>query len=100
MADVASCRVTADLASSDDSFIFGGKYGIGISKKDGNETRFLQSYWSEDEKKDGKPEKMRANDGIVDSKGRFWVSTMCDPGVTEFAPEGMKSSFTKGAVGC
>lgn len=31
---------------------------------------------------------MRANDGAVDSKGRFWVSAVCDPEVTPFAPEG------------
>lgn len=33
-------------------------------------------------------ERMRANDGAVDSKGRFWTSALCDPEVTSFAPEG------------
>ena len=67
---------------------------MGIGKKDSNETRLLKSYWTEEEKKDGKPDKMRANDGIVDSNGRFWVNTLCDPEVTSSGPEGNANSIT------
>jgi sugar lactone lactonase YvrE len=80
--------VTAGLASSSDSFIFGGKYGIGVGKKDSSETRMIQPFWTDEENNDGKDKRMRANDGAVDSKGRFWVNTMCDPQVTSSAPEG------------
>ncbi|KAI9151757.1 L-xylo-3-hexulose reductase [Paramyrothecium foliicola] len=81
--------VTADLQSTDDGFIFGGKYGIGLGKKESNDVRILQRYWSDDEDKDDKPKRMRANDGAVDSRGRFWVNTICDPQVTSSSgPEG------------
>lgn len=32
---------------------------------------------------------MRANDGAVDSQGRYWVSTMNDPLITDPVEEGM-----------
>ncbi|KFA53145.1 hypothetical protein S40293_03192 [Stachybotrys chartarum IBT 40293] len=86
--DQAIC-VTAALDSSDDSFLFGGKYGIGIAKKDSNQTRLLHRFWNEEKRQDGKEERMRANDGEVDSEGRFWVNTMCDPEVTSSAPDGV-----------
>lgn len=50
----------------------------------------LQKFWSEEEQKEGKPKKMRANDGAVDSKGRFWVSAVCDPEEASFKPEGIR----------
>lgn len=85
---IAASRVTAELAGSDDSFLFGGKHGIGVGKKSSNEYRYIQRFWNEQEVKDGKDKNMRANDGAVDSKGRFWVNTICDPEVTEIAPVG------------
>ncbi|VUC20846.1 unnamed protein product [Clonostachys rosea] len=83
-----SVSVTAELEGAKDSFLFGGKYGIGFDKKSGGEPKIIQRYWSEEEEKDRKPKKMRANDGAVDSKGRFWVSAICDPAETSFKPEG------------
>lgn len=84
--------MTADIKGNDDSFIFGGKYGVGIAKKDSAEMRYIKRFWSEEEEKEGKPEKMRANDGGADTKGRFWSSALCDPEVTAFAPEGTLST--------
>lgn len=84
----APISFTGEIADKSDSFIFGGKYGVGIASKEGGEPKMLQKYWSEEEENDGKPGRMRANDGAVDSKGRFWVSALCDPEVTSFAPEG------------
>lgn len=81
-------RVTAELESSDDSFIFGGKRGIGIGKKNSNETRLVRPYWTDEEISAGKGDRMRTNDGAVDSKGRFWVNAVNDPEVTSFGPEG------------
>lgn len=79
---------TAELDGAPDSFIFGGKHGIGIGKKASNETRLVRRWWTEEERAQGKDENFRANDGGVDSKGRFWASACRDPEVTTFAPEG------------
>jgi len=68
--------------------MFGGKYGIGIATKNGSENRLIKHFWTEDERREGKDARMRANDGAVDSQGRFWVGTLCDPQETPFAPEG------------
>jgi hypothetical protein len=70
--------------------VFAGKRGIGIGKKDSNETRLIQPFWTEEEVAAGKNETMRANDGGVDCKGRVWASAVCDPEVTSFAPEGKR----------
>ncbi|KAF7561295.1 hypothetical protein G7046_g2849 [Stylonectria norvegica] len=86
---VEVARVTAELASSNESFIFGEKYGVGIGTKASAETRLVQHFWSEEERRAGKDDRMRANDGAVDSKGRFWVNFLCDPEVTSSAPEGV-----------
>lgn len=83
-----SASITGKLASSKNEFIFGGKYGIGIGDKNSNTTRLLKSYWSDEERKGGKDVRMRANDGAVDSKGRFWVSTLVDPETSQRARGG------------
>ncbi|KAF2717313.1 hypothetical protein K431DRAFT_255643 [Polychaeton citri CBS 116435] len=86
-----SIGTTADIEGRDDEFIFGGKHGYGIMKRATGEVRWIKEHWGEEERKDdagGKPgfgknkeERMRSNDGAVDSKGRFWVGTMNDPAV-------------------
>lgn len=81
-------RVTADIEGSSDTFLYGGKYGIGVTSKDGTKTRVLHRYWNTKETAEGKPEQTRANDGAVDSQGRFWVSAVSDPLVKNFEPEG------------
>ena len=50
--------------------------------------RLIQPFWTNEETQSGKAERMRANDGAVDSKGRFWASAVCDPLVTSFTPDG------------
>lgn len=40
--------------------------------------------------KDGKEKRMRANDGAVDSRGRYWVTTMNDPLVKDPTDEGIR----------
>ncbi|KAF2095716.1 putative anterior fat body protein [Rhizodiscina lignyota] len=82
-----SMGITAELASSGDSFLFGGKHGIGIAKKNSNEYRYIQRFWNSEELRESKEERMRANDGAVDSQGRFWISAINDPQVTKFSPE-------------
>lgn len=81
--------MTADIDGQPDSFLFGGKYGVGIAKKNSSDMRLITKYWNDAEEKEGKGERMRANDGAVDSQGRFWVSALCDPEVVPFSAQGM-----------
>lgn len=74
-----SMGCTADIEGNDTEFIFGGKFGYGICNKETGEYRWVKKVWSEEEVKQGKPDRMRGNDGAVDSQGRFWVGFMNDP---------------------
>ena len=77
---------TADIDGNDEEFIFGGKSGYGIMHRDTGKVRWVKMMWDEADRKDdggGKPgvgknkeERMRSNDGAVDSMGRYWVATM------------------------
>jgi sugar lactone lactonase YvrE len=83
-----SIGCTADIEGNDKEFIFGGKYGYGICNRETGEYRWIKKVWSEEEVKGNKPERMRGNDGAVDSQGRFWVGFMNDPLVAEVKDEG------------
>lgn len=87
--------VTANLSSSSDKFLFGGKHGVGIANRDSSEYKYIQRYWNEEEIAKGYENLMRGNDGVVDCEGRFWVGAMNDPAVTngKFDPVGMSSPF-------
>ncbi|KAF2752222.1 SGL-domain-containing protein [Sporormia fimetaria CBS 119925] len=74
-----SMGCTADIEGNEKEFIFGGKYGYGICNLETGEYKWVKKVWSEEEVKDGKPDRMRGNDGAVDSQGRFWVGFMNDP---------------------
>jgi sugar lactone lactonase YvrE len=78
----------ADIEGNDKEFIFGGKYGYGVCNKETGEYRWIKKVWSDEEVKDGKPDRMRGNDGAVDSTGRFWVGFMNDPLVKDPMDEG------------
>ncbi|KAK3711698.1 rRNA-processing protein cgr1 [Vermiconidia calcicola] len=81
-----SIGTTADIDGNDDEFVFGGKLGYGIMHRDTGKIRWIKKMWNDDERKDdggGKPgvgknreERMRSNDGAVDSEGRYWVGAM------------------------
>lgn len=91
-----TCRVTANLVSSTDgSYLFGGKHGIGIAQRDSSEYRYIKRFWNDEEVAKGYENSLRANDGAVDSQGRFWVGTVNDPAVTggKFDPVGMLELF-------
>lgn len=83
-----SLGCTADIEGNDTEFIFGGKFGYGICNRETGEYRWIKKVWSEEEVKDNKPDRMRGNDGAVDSQGRFWVGYMNDPLVAEVIDEG------------
>lgn len=86
-----SISTTADIEGTDDEFVFGGKLGYGIFTRATGETRWIKKMWNDEERKEdggGKPgqgrtreERMRSNDGAVDTKGRYWVGAMNDPPV-------------------
>lgn len=76
------------MVDDSESFIYGGKYGVGVVFKNGGMFKLLKWFWFEEEEKDGKMKKMRVNDGVVDSKGWFWVSVVCDLEVILFVFEG------------
>ena len=88
-----SIGITAVIEGNDDEIIFGGKYGYGIFTRKTGETRWIKKFWTDEERKEdggGKPglgktreERMRSNDGAVDSRGRFFVGAMNDPTVTD-----------------
>ncbi|KAF2786867.1 SGL-domain-containing protein [Melanomma pulvis-pyrius CBS 109.77] len=83
-----SMGVTADIDGNNTEFIFGGKYGYGICNRHTGEYRWIKKVWSDEEIADGKADRMRGNDGAVDSQGRFWVGFMNDPLVTKVIDEG------------
>jgi sugar lactone lactonase YvrE len=86
-----SMGCTADIEGNDKEFIFGGKFGYGVCNRETGDYKWIKKVWSEEEFKDGKPDRMRGNDGAVDSQGRFWVGFMNDPLVAEIKDEGAQS---------
>jgi sugar lactone lactonase YvrE len=71
--------LTANHASSNDVFVFGGKHGVGVAQKNSGEYHYIQRWWTPEEEAQGKTAQFRANDGAVDSRGRLWAGTMNDP---------------------
>ncbi|KAI4849410.1 hypothetical protein E4T44_03367 [Aureobasidium sp. EXF-8845] len=85
-----SIGTTANIEGNDDEFVFGGKEGYGIANKKTGEPRYIKKFWSDEEVQSGKANRMRSNDGSVDSQGRYYVGTMNDPTVVdEPGPEGI-----------
>jgi len=69
-----SVGVTADIESSTDEYIVAAKQGFAIfNKKTG--LRYVKKTYEDDSVM---AEKMRFNDGAVDTSGRFWAGTMYD----------------------
>ncbi|KAI5803799.1 hypothetical protein EDC01DRAFT_611716 [Geopyxis carbonaria] len=56
-------------------YIVGAKYGFAIFNKEKSSLRYIKKIYEDDEIM---AEKMRFNDGAVDSRGRFWAGTMND----------------------
>jgi len=83
-------RSTDLEGENDDWIVFGGKKGFGFwNLKRSREYFWLKQFWTDEERRDdgggkhgkgwSKEERMRANDGMVDANGRFWLGTMNDP---------------------
>ncbi|KAF2500947.1 hypothetical protein BU16DRAFT_476345 [Lophium mytilinum] len=84
-----SIGVTGDIEGHDKGFIFGGKHGYGIFDRETASYKYIKKVWSEEELSDGKDKRMRANDGAIDSRGRFWVGFMDDPLIKDPVDEGV-----------
>ncbi|KAJ9293402.1 hypothetical protein DTO271G3_7898 [Paecilomyces variotii] len=84
-----SIGVTCDLQGVEDKVLFGGKHGVGVADKHSSNYRYIQRFWTPEEVAKGNEERMRANDGAIDSQGRFWVSAFNDPSITKLEPVGV-----------
>jgi sugar lactone lactonase YvrE len=72
---------TADIEGEPNHVVFGGKTGIGLLDRRSGSYRYLQKFWDGDNEKAKKEVMMRANDGGIDSRGRYYLGVMNDPQV-------------------
>lgn len=79
-----SPSVTADIAgvNPQEKILLGTKYGIAVFDRRSGEYELLKAY------SEPGNERLRGNDGAADPNGRFWLGTMTDFGLGDFAPEG------------
>lgn len=78
--------VTADIEGVDpkERILVGGKEGIAVLERGMGTYVYLKRFYDEG----GREDRLRSNDGAVDSRGRFWVGTMNDFHVGTPGPEG------------
>ncbi|OJJ44565.1 hypothetical protein ASPZODRAFT_134646 [Penicilliopsis zonata CBS 506.65] len=86
-----SIGVTANLANTEDVYknkiAVGAKQGFALANRETGELTFLRKAWDENDVRSF--ERMRFNDGAVDSHGRFWAGAMNDPKVQQPKDEGV-----------
>ncbi|KAL1999327.1 hypothetical protein VTN02DRAFT_4680 [Thermoascus thermophilus] len=87
-----SIGVTANVEkrgdADDDRIVVGAKHGFATVDRRTGELSYIRRVWDEQDGP-GKEERMRFNDGAVDSHGRFWAGAMNDPKVQEPTAEGV-----------
>jgi sugar lactone lactonase YvrE len=78
--------VTADIEGVDPQkkILVGGKAGLAVLDRETGKYKYLARFYDSTEADD----RLRSNDGTVDSEGRFWVGTMNDFHVGEPQAEG------------
>ncbi|KAK4697434.1 hypothetical protein P7C71_g649, partial [Lecanoromycetidae sp. Uapishka_2] len=79
---------SADIEGNEDEIIVGAKYGYALMNRKTKKLEYIKKVWERSDG-EGKDERMRFNDGIVDPLGRYWAGTMNDPKVHEPSPEGI-----------
>jgi sugar lactone lactonase YvrE len=79
---------TADIEGSTDHFLFGGKSGFGLFNRKHGKYQYVQRFWDGDADQPRKETVMRANDGGVDNRGRYWIGVMNDPPLENPGPVG------------
>jgi len=79
--------VTADIEGHDpqDKILIGLKYGVAILDRKSGQYEYLTKFGDGEDNS-----RLRSNDGAADPHGRFWLGTMTDFGLGDFAPEGEK----------
>jgi len=78
--------ITADIQGpEDEEILVGAKYGYAKVNRKTGELRYVKKLWEDPEKAN----RMRFNDGAVDTRGRFWAGAMNDPTVTSPTAEGV-----------
>ncbi|KAJ5096003.1 hypothetical protein NUU61_005359 [Penicillium alfredii] len=82
-----SVGVTANASGSYDQLIAGAKYGFARLNRSTGTLSYIHEVWGEEGP--GKAERMRFNDGAVDSHGRFWAGAMNDPKIQAPQPDGV-----------
>lgn len=77
--------VTADIEGVDNTekILVGGKHGIALLERKTGKYEYLKRFYDDGERDD----RLRSNDGAVDSKGRFWIGTMNDFHVNHGIPQ-------------
>jgi sugar lactone lactonase YvrE len=78
--------VTADIENVDPQkkILVGGKTGLALLERESGRYKYLTRFYDSKEGDD----RLRSNDGTVDSEGRFWIGTMNDFHVGEPQAEG------------
>jgi len=61
-----------------------------MNRKTG-EYKLIKRFWEGEKDQAAKEHRMRANDGAVDSQGRYWVTVMNDPKVKAPTDEGTEA---------
>jgi sugar lactone lactonase YvrE len=78
----------ADVEGNDGILVFGGKSGFGIFHQDSGTYEYIAKYWAGDRDASRKERVMRANDGGIDARGRYWIGVMNDPLIEAPGPVG------------
>ncbi|KAL5351686.1 rRNA-processing protein cgr1 [Pseudogymnoascus australis] len=85
--------VTADIEGVDskDKILIGGKAGIAILDRNTGKYEYIRRFY--DDADEARDDRIRSNDGNVDSEGRMWIATMTDFHAGPCKPEGHLLSF-------
>ena len=67
--------------------MFGGKAGFGVFDSLSGKYQYIKRYWDGDPDQANKENLMRANDGGIDCRGRYWIGVMNDPPLKAPGPE-------------
>jgi sugar lactone lactonase YvrE len=80
--------ITADIEGQDDEILVGAKDGVSKFSLSTGKYDYIAKFFPGKEDSE-EARSMRANDGAVDSSGRFWVEIFTDPTIKAPGEEGM-----------
>ena len=79
--------VTADIEGQDEVILVGAKGGVSKFNLETGKHEYIAKFFPGKEDSD-QAKSMRANDGAVDSSGRFWCEVFTDPTIKDPGEEG------------